>query len=79
VIKLVQGCFVAPEFLETVFSTCDSVSQICLHADPLQSFVIAIVVSKKGVLSDAVVMADLLQKARSGNLLDLSVRASLYW
>lgn len=67
VVKLAQGCFVALEFLESVFSACPGVSQICLHADPLRSFLIAVVVTTKD-RSAALVMAELVEKAIVRNL-----------
>jgi fatty acid CoA ligase FadD9 len=43
-VKLQQGEFVAVEHLESIYSDCDAVSQICINANPLMNFVVAIVV-----------------------------------
>lgn len=43
-VKLAQGEFVACEQLEATFVSCESVGQICVHADTLRSFVVAVVV-----------------------------------
>ncbi len=43
-VKLAQGEFVATEHLESVFGGIPSIAQICVHADSLQSFLVAVVV-----------------------------------
>ena len=48
-IKLQQGEFVAVEQLESIFTSCPLVEQIIVHADPLQNFVVAIVVPNESL------------------------------
>jgi fatty acid CoA ligase FadD9 len=49
-VKLAQGEFVATEHLESVFGGIPCVAQICVHADSLQSFLLAVVVPNYDLL-----------------------------
>jgi long-chain acyl-CoA synthetase len=43
-VKLAHGEYIALEYLESVYKTCDSVLNICVYADPEKSYAVAIVV-----------------------------------
>lgn len=49
-IKLAQGVFVAVEHLESLYGGCATVSQICVHAEPVESFLVAVVVPNADVV-----------------------------
>ena len=44
IFKLAQGEYIAPEKLENVYCQCPYISQIHVHGDSLQSFLIAVIV-----------------------------------
>ncbi|MBL4847907.1 MAG: thioester reductase domain-containing protein, partial [Planctomycetes bacterium] len=54
VVKLAQGEFVAPERIEGALMTSTLVAQVMVHADSLQSSVVAIVVPSLGALATAI-------------------------
>lgn len=76
-VKLAQGEFVAVEHLESVYSSIPLVSQICVHADPLQSFLIAIVVPNASVMKSDEVSPEKLETTLLSLLAACSVKHKL--
>ncbi|KAG7086621.1 hypothetical protein E1B28_002564 [Marasmius oreades] len=54
IMKLAQGEYVALEKLENTYSASPAVAQLYVHGDPLQSYLLAVVVADPIYLSDAV-------------------------
>jgi long-chain acyl-CoA synthetase len=47
IFKLNQGEYIAPSKLETVYSKCEYVSQICIYGQSLKTYIIGIITTKK--------------------------------
>jgi hypothetical protein len=62
--KLSQGEYVALEKIESVYVACPVVQQICVHGDPMQSYLLAIVIPDPVVL--AKIASDVWKKGVSG-------------
>ena len=49
--KLSQGEYVSLERIENVYAACPVVQQICVHGDPMQSYLLAVVIPDPVVLA----------------------------